>query len=458
MTTVALDVGKTKVRLAAIDERGNEIEGMARPSAARDGPPYPHVDTDELFDWIVDGLRTLARRHEITEIVPIGHGACAALLSGDSLALPVLDYEFTGPEEIGDYELSARRFAETLSPRLPAGLNLGRQLAWQKARFPEAFERADRLLLLPQYWAWRISGVAVSEVTSLGCHTDLWAPRRGVCSDYARSSGVDRLLPPLRHAWDRLGPLRPELAARTGIRDVCGVLAGIHDSNASYFAQRAAREGQFAVVSTGTWVVVMARGARLDSLDEHRDTLGNVDPLGDAVATARFMGGREFAAIAGGDGLSLPIDSADVLATIERGGLVLPTFVSGVGPFRRAKGEIALPSPSSPRERAAAAALYCALVTDVCLDLVGASGEVIVEGPFARNAGILAALAGLRPHQRVLASSDATGTFAGAACLAAWSRGETTAAARAPAALAPASPAAPARMAAHRARWRAAIG
>ena len=137
---------------------------------------------------------------------------------------------------------------------------------------------------------------------------------------------------------------------------------------------------------------------------------------------------------------------------------MLPTCVPSVGPFPRAKGEIALPSSSSPRERAAAASLYCALVTDVCLDLVGASGEVIVEGPFARNAGILAAVAGLRPHQRVLASSDATGTLAGAARLAAWSRGQTTAGALAPAVLVPAASASQALLAAHRARWRAAIG
>ena len=40
----------------------------------------------------------------------------------------------------------------------------------------------------PQYWVSRLTGTVASDVTSLGCHTDLWAPGAG---DF--SSLVDRL-------------------------------------------------------------------------------------------------------------------------------------------------------------------------------------------------------------------------------------------------------------------------
>ena len=45
----------------------------------------------------------------------------------------------------------------------------------------------------------------------------------------------------------------------------------------------------------------MAAGGALDRLDAGRDMLANVDALGDPVPCARFMGGREFALIAGGE-------------------------------------------------------------------------------------------------------------------------------------------------------------
>ncbi len=65
---------------------------------------------------------------------------------------------------------------KTGSPTLPMGLNLGAQIHWQARRFPDAFAKTRHILMYPQYWAFRLTGVAASEATSLGCHTDLWAP------------------------------------------------------------------------------------------------------------------------------------------------------------------------------------------------------------------------------------------------------------------------------------------
>jgi sugar (pentulose or hexulose) kinase len=52
------------------------------------------------------------------------------------------------------------------------------------------------------------------------------------------------------------------------------------------------------------------------------------------------------------------------------------------------------------------------------LDHVNSRHDIIVDGPFAQNAVLMAVLAGLRRGQRVLASQLRDGTTAGAACLA----------------------------------------
>src|SRR6202000_2707319 len=77
------------------------------------------------------------------------------------------------------------------------------------------------------------------------------------------------------------------------------VYCGIHDSNASLLAHLVERDPPFAVVSTGTWVVIFGVGGDLDHLDPARDTLANVDAYGNAGPSARFMGGREFEIITG---------------------------------------------------------------------------------------------------------------------------------------------------------------
>ncbi|MGC3806760.1 hypothetical protein, partial [Enterococcus faecium] len=67
-------------------------------------------------------------------------------------------------------------FAETASPYLAGGLNVGAQIHYQKTLFPERFRDVRTILTYAQYWVWRLTGIAVNEVTSLGCHTDLWNP------------------------------------------------------------------------------------------------------------------------------------------------------------------------------------------------------------------------------------------------------------------------------------------
>ena len=52
------------------------------------------------------------------------------------------------------------------------------------------------------------------------------------------------------------------------------------------------------VVSTGTWVVVIATHGRPVTLDANRDELLNVSVEGQSVPTGRFMGGLEYAVLA----------------------------------------------------------------------------------------------------------------------------------------------------------------
>ncbi len=174
-----IDIGKTNAKVALADlEAMAEIAVEKTPNLVLPGPPYPHFGTERLFSFILDGLANLAKEHRVDAISITTHGASAALTTADgALALPVLDYEHDGPDEVrADYEAIRPSFAETGSPPLPAGLNLGAQIFWQSKSFPNDFARVRHILMYPQYWAMRLTGVAASEVTSLGCHTDLWNP------------------------------------------------------------------------------------------------------------------------------------------------------------------------------------------------------------------------------------------------------------------------------------------
>jgi sugar (pentulose or hexulose) kinase len=421
------DVGKSNVRLSAVNDAGVAMLTLDRQNSVDSSPPYPHFDADALYAWLLDGLATLARDFEIHSVVPVTHGACAALVDDDGLVLPIIDYEFRGVGDVdSEYDAIARDFAHTASPKLPAGLNLGRQLFWQQRQFPGEFSSAT-IVPYPQYWAARLSGVRAWEPTSLGCHTDLWDPRGGDFSTFAKSMGWDSRFGRRVCAWTPLGSPLPEVVAATGLSNGCQILTGIHDSNASYLAHRASRateEEPFCVVSTGTWFIMMAHGSPLELLREEMDMLANVDAFGEPVATARFMGGREYAEICGSDGLLAHPSVAALEAVLASGPLALPSFADQGGPFSSQASKIVGHAPTAPRYRAALAALYCALMTDYCLTLLEATGDVIVEGRLASNEAFTSALAALRAPQPVFRSLGETGSLHGAVLLSLIARGK----------------------------------
>ena len=223
-------------------------------------------------------------------------------------------------------------------------------------------------------------------------------------------------MPPMRRAYDRLGSVKPEIAATAGLRADVSVLCGVHDSNASLLPHLAGRKPPFTIVSTGTWVILMGVGLGLAGLDPADDTLANVDVEGRPVACARFMGGREYQEIAGAPANP---DTASLARIIASGVLALPCFSGQGGPFASRKGEIR--GAVARSDRPALATLYLALMSDLSLTRLGAAtGELIVEGSLAANPAYGELLAAFRPTQSVEAASDAAGTARGAALLAQW--------------------------------------
>jgi sugar (pentulose or hexulose) kinase len=414
-----IDIGKTNAKLALVDLGTlDEIAVVTRPNTVLPGPPWPHFDLEGHWEFLLEALADFHRAHGVDAITVTTHGAAAVLLDAEGgLAAPMLDYEHPGPDDLAaDYDALRPPFAETGSPRLGIGLNLGAQLHWMFANDPELKARTKTIVTYPQYWGFRLTGVAATDVSSLGCHTDLWDPHEGKFSSLIGRLSLNGRLAPARPSADMLGPILPEIAARTGLAPDTPVHVGIHDSNASLLPHILGREAPFSVVSSGTWVVAMAVGGVSTTLDPKQDTLINVNALGQPVPSARFMGGREYEIAMGGQ--PVEPEPADLDAVLAEGLFLLPALVPESGPYqgRKARWQGGEPPIGSGR-RAAALALYLALVTDHCLDLIGHRGPVIVEGPFARNRIYLEMLSAAASSP-VIAAGSATGTSQGAALLA----------------------------------------
>lgn len=423
---VVLDIGKSMAKLSLFDAAGGLIARRDRPNQSVSAGRHKALDTAGIEAWLAAVLADFGQMAPIEAIVPVGHGAAVTIIRDGELAYPPLDYEeMDSDDDRASYERERDAFAQTGSPSLPGGLNLGAQLHRLERMVPGLLGDGATIVPWPQYWAWLLSGVAASEVTSLGCHSDLWRPLAGAPSALAIRRGWGDKLAPLRRADAVLGTLLPDWAARTGLPDTVRVHCGLHDSNAALLAARAFPQiarNDATVLSTGTWFVAMRTpdpGHPIDlaALPEARDCLANVDAYGHAIPSARFMGGREIEMLVedAAQRIDIAADQPALLAAVPRvldaGAMVLPGFVPGAGPFPRHRGQW-IARPVDAIERRTAIALYAALVADTMLSLIGARDRILVEGRFAQAEPFVRALARLRPDCTVYTSSlDSDASF-----------------------------------------------
>jgi sugar (pentulose or hexulose) kinase len=415
-----IDVGKTNAKVARFDmATGREHDVATCPNTVLREGLYPHHDIERMWEFMLDALGRIQAETPIDAISITAHGASITLVDAEgNLAMPMLDYEHDGPDLLSaEYDAVRPPFAETGSPRLVCGLNVGAQLYWQMKTFPEQFARVASIVPYPQFWALRLTGVVATEMTSIGAHTDLWNPWTKDYTSLVDAMGWRKLMPPMSSSFDILGTVRPEIAARTGLSADIPVFSGLHDSNASLLTHLKSRAAPFSVVSTGTWVICFSVGGRPVTLDEARDTLVNVNAYGEPVPSSRFMGGRAFQMLKA-DGKA-EITAADRDQVFGKGIMLLPSVPEDSGPFTGRKASwTGDPQSLTPGGYLLAVSLYLGMMSAIALDLIGVDGPVIVEGPFAANRTFLETLAVMTGRDIVTGGAGLTGTSSGAACLA----------------------------------------
>jgi sugar (pentulose or hexulose) kinase len=416
-TYIVVDIGKTLSKVTAWSRGGQLVDRHVRPNEIVEVGGVRRLDVGGIEEWLSNTLAKFAGQ-PVEAIIPVAHGAGVAALSpsGGHLLFAPFDYEQRVPNEImAAYRELRDPFAITGSPALPHGLNMGTQLFWMEHLYPSEMANAT-LVPWAQYWAWFLCGKAAAEVTSLGCHSDIWLPLNGGYSPLAQKMGWDARFAPLANAADQVGILRPALATETGLPAGTKICAGIHDSNAALLAARGFKtiaDNEATILSTGTWFVAMRLPREpfcITSLPEARDTLVNVDAYGAPVPSARFMGGREIESVIEIDTRRVDIkpDQPLLLQSVQqllaRCTMMMPTLAPGFGPFPDQISDWR----NAPEKwsgtwyaRRAAMCLYAALVADTSLDLIGSSNILLIEGRFAEAEVFVGALAALRPEMRV---------------------------------------------------------
>ncbi|WP_027015427.1 FGGY-family carbohydrate kinase [Comamonas composti] len=407
---IVFDFGKTNAKMFVFAPDLSILYQERCHPVWREQGPYRVLDSDALWEWMQAALRRSQAVAPADGIMISTHGCTVALLGDDDLAWPILDYESSPPEAIGQaFSAIVPPFEETLSPMLEASINCGKQIFWISETQPQALTATRAIVPYPQFWGWKLGAPALSEISSLGCHTHLWAPYAKRFSTLTQSRGWQHKMPPLAAAGAVVG--KHVIDGQT-----LRLHNGVHDSNASlYLGQRITQPFDCTVVSTGTWIVAFNPSHSPVPFENRSDILSNIDIQGRIMSTARFMGGREYSLLTGGKHLEVSIQQIEDCIALPC--FALPAFAPG-GPFSAHKGRFAGRAPISDEDRAAVAALYLACMSSTLLDLLHSDNTVLIDGGLSNNTAYAGLLAALRPHQQVRLSSAREGTATGAALIA----------------------------------------
>ena len=292
---VVFDVGKTNKKIFLFDEDYKIVfERSARFIEMYDEDGDPCENLESLRLSIFDSLREILKRKEF-EIKAVNfstYGASFVYIDeyGKPLA-PLYNYLKTYPQELttnfydtyGDPETIS---ASTASPIL-GSLNSGMQLYRIKKEKPALYKQIKYALHLPQYLSYLVSGVEYSDLTSIGCHTQLWDFKQNNYHEWVKKEGLDQKLAPIVDA-DHVFPSEfPGNQYKVGV--------GLHDSSAALIPYLINFHEPFVLISTGTWCITMNpfNNLPLTPAELTQDCLSYMQYKGRPVKASRIFAGYE---------------------------------------------------------------------------------------------------------------------------------------------------------------------
>ena len=112
------------------------------------------------------------------------------------------------------------------------------QLAAQKKEMPDVFEKAEKLLMIPDYLAYRLSGVAVNEYTNASTTAMVSAEHKTWDKEIIARVGLpEKIFGELHKPGEALGGLTERVKEKVGF-DLTVRLAASHDTASAFLAVR----------------------------------------------------------------------------------------------------------------------------------------------------------------------------------------------------------------------------
>jgi L-fuculokinase len=301
MNVIAIfDIGKTNKKVFLLDEGYHVVwEDSVVLGASTDEDGDPCEDLQLLAQWVYGNVAVLdnLKDFEVRAVNFATYGASFVHIAKARLPVtPLYNYLKPYPDSLlkkfyKTYGGESNFSLQTASPVL-GSLNSGLQLYRIKQEQPDCFSEIEYSLHLPQYLSFLFTGQAFSDLTSIGCHTNLWDFNRHTYHEWVSREGILNKLAPIA-ASSSVWPI--EQPVGTTFTDIPLAGVGLHDSSAALIPYLETLHEPFALISTGTWCITLNpfNQAPLTADELKKDCLCYLDYQGRPVKASRLFAGYE---------------------------------------------------------------------------------------------------------------------------------------------------------------------
>lgn len=421
------DVGKTNKKLLLFSEQYELLQEDSRPmDEINDEDGFPCDDVQALTAWIRESYTRLlsSDRYEVKAINFSGYGASFVYIGEDGrVLLPLYNYLKPYPRPLleqfyskyGGEDVVA---SQTASPVL-GSLNSGMQVYRLKEERPEVFAKVKAALHLPQYLSYVLTGALHTDITSIGCHTNLWDFTQGNYHRWVTEEKVTDKFPAIKDCTEQAG------TTAEGIP----VGGGLHDSSAALIPYLASFTEPFVLLSTGTWCITLnpfnAQPLTIPELKS--DCLCYLTYKGKPVKASRLFAGNEHEQQVKRLAAHFQKE-ADYYKTVKADPLLLKKYSPDYEALKQVQ-QVSLPTVSVFGERdladfASYEEAYHLMIADLMALQVQSSWlvmkdtsvkKVFVDGGFSKNPIYMQLLSDAFPGMEVYAATVAQASSLGAA-------------------------------------------
>ena len=258
-TYLAVDIGASSGRhiLGWLEDGKLKLKEIYRfKNGAEDQNGHLYWDIDRLESEVIDGIAACATA---PESVAVDTWAVDYVLLGKNgeRICPAVAYRDSRTETVPDELEKTMPFAWLYGR---TGIQMQKfntvyQLAAQKKEMPDVFEKAEKLLMIPDYLAYRLSGVAVNEYTNASTTAMVSAEHKTWDKEIIARVGLpEKIFGELHKPGEALGGLTERVKEKVGF-DLAVRLAASHDT-ASAFLAVPAKDENAVFLSSGTWSLI----------------------------------------------------------------------------------------------------------------------------------------------------------------------------------------------------------